>query len=94
MIYDYIMFWLFDTRSCISLVTLCIFSIKRKLTVVIFGKAVSQIRSLFEPIVVCKIKIRFNQNVKSAMFFVLKWRKWLLSYFIDWTQEGNIIIEI
>ena len=69
MIYDYIMFWLFDTRSFISLVTLCIFSI---ILSFIFGKAVSQIRSLFEPIVVCKIKIRFNQNVKSAMFFVLK----------------------
>ena len=41
MIYDYIMFWLFDTRSFISLVTLCIFSIKRKLTVVYFWEFIS-----------------------------------------------------
>ena len=39
MIYDYIMFWLFDTRSFISFVTLCIFSIKRKLTVVYFWES-------------------------------------------------------
>ena len=39
MIYDYIMFWLFDTRSFISLVTFCIFSIKRKLTVVYFWES-------------------------------------------------------